>query len=189
MNPFSGIAQVVMPGNIFNTQYGPKCHIKVKLDDQEWYQIPFVKQEKIPAYVVGMQLTGLFEFEQNGEYTNRVIDAKSLNQSGAPVQQQQQMQQPAAQPMQQAYQAPVQQPQVAQQAVQQPVAPTVQPQVQAPVKPPYKPGGGNMGARVGNAINNASAILGPGATLEDLERTAFAILEIASRLEKGTVAG
>lgn len=167
MYPFQGTIQVVLPGNPFNTEYGPKYNLRLKLEeDGEWYKVPFVKPEKLGAFHVGVQISGTFVIKVNGEYQNREIDPKTLNFPGG--------QQQAVG----SYQAPVQQQapphQVASQATRSPVAPKA---------PPRSPG--NVGARVGNAINNAAAILGPGVTVAQLEETAFDILDMASRLEAG----
>jgi len=132
---------------VFDTKFGPAYHFGFKVGE-DWFQVPFVTAGTIP-FERGATISFMYKEEQNGPYTNRTVDKKSLEiAGGAPVQQAQPQQAQAATP---AYVAPA----------------SNTPNSQR-----------NTGITVGMAINNAVAILGSKATIDNIHTKAWEIVKL-----------
>lgn len=83
--------------NVFQTQQGPAYNGSFKLDDGNWYVIQYINAGQQMPVQQGQFVSFQFDTKQNGNYTNNVVDKKSLNVQGGGQQQSNNQQQPQQQ--------------------------------------------------------------------------------------------
>ena len=79
MPVMEGTVEAVKPSKTINTKYGEKQHFSFKVGDS-WYTIQFVNVGQEPVQK-GMGVSFKYDEEKNGQYTNLVVDKKSLEKS------------------------------------------------------------------------------------------------------------
>jgi len=81
MPVMEGTVEAVKPSKTINTKYGDKQHFSFKVGES-WYTIQFVNVGQEPVQK-GMGISFKYDEEKNGQYTNLVVDKKSLEKSQA----------------------------------------------------------------------------------------------------------
>lgn len=191
------VASVNTNRRTFNTKHGPRWHLRFTLQDGRQFKYPFLNPEipddQLPVQV-GQQVEFMYSESFHDGHQNLEVDKKTLQVTGGG----QQMnngypngpqggyqnggnhgggyggyQQQQGHPQQGGYQQPPQQGYGQQQPPQQ--------QYQQP-QPPKRNSQSNSGMAIGAALNQAVAMLGQGATLEQVEDLAWQLLAVADKM-------
>lgn len=178
-----GTIHKVSTGKPYSTRNGECVNVRFNLGGEEWFSIKFVDPMQASSIVQqGQNISFQYEISQNQQYTNYDVDKKDITILGGAPQQQ-------AAP-QQSYQAPQPVPQPIQQGIPQQAQQPIPQQQPAPAQAPAgRPQTARNGAMVGNALNNAATILGPGASVAQLAKTAQQIMVAAEYLATCDLSG
>ena len=94
MFQMQGIVQAVSnQQKFYQTKQGTCYNASFKMEDNQWYVIPFVNQGMPHPVQQGQQVSFQYEQSQNGQYTNNKVNPKSIQVQGGQQQQQSPQQQ------------------------------------------------------------------------------------------------